>query len=241
MPAPALGPYGGTHGCGSAEPCSTEPCSAGWVGMIDVEVLAELGALAYLLVFALAALDVVFPVLPSEAAVILAGVLAWQGHLSIVAVGLAAAAGAIAGDHLSYGLGRWTSGDGGFRRSGSKLARLQAWAARQLEVRGPTILLVARFIPGGRTASTFMSGRLRFRLSRFSAITCLAGPLWAAFGASLGYLGGTTFHDHTLLATGLGVAVGVTLAALAELLLSRLGIYGRHQAEVTPAEDDLAA
>ncbi|MGH9229971.1 MAG: DedA family protein [Acidimicrobiales bacterium] len=95
--------------------------------MIDLNVLAELGVFAYLLIFGVAALDVVFPVLPSEATVILAGVLAWQGRLTIVAVGIAAAAGAIAGDHLSYGLGRWTS-RGGPRRSGSKVAR---WPGRR--------------------------------------------------------------------------------------------------------------
>jgi membrane protein DedA with SNARE-associated domain len=44
--------------------------------MIDLNALADLGLLAYLLIFGLAALDVVFPVLPSEATVILAGVLA---------------------------------------------------------------------------------------------------------------------------------------------------------------------
>jgi membrane protein DedA with SNARE-associated domain len=208
--------------------------------MIDLNALADLGLLAYLLIFGFVALDVVFPVLPSEATVILAGVLAWQGRLSIAAVGLTAAAGAIVGDHLSYGLGRWTSSDG-FRRSGTKVARLQAWAAQQLHVRGPTILLVARFVPGGRTASTFMSGRLRFPLARFSGITCLAGPLWAAFAASLGYLGGTTFHDHTLLATGLGVAVGVALAALAEIALRRFGIFGKQAPEVVAPDEDLAA
>jgi membrane-associated protein len=208
--------------------------------MIDLDALAELGLLAYLLVFGFAALDVVFPVLPSEASVILAGVLAWQGRLSIVAVGLAAAAGAIVGDHMSYGLGRWTS-RGGRRRSGGKVARLQAWAAQQLHVRGPTVLLVARFVPGGRTASTFMSGRLRLPLARFSAITCVSGPLWAAFGASLGYLGGTTFHDHTLLATGLGIAVGLSLAGLAELALRRFGTYGQPAPEDIATDDDLAA
>jgi membrane protein DedA with SNARE-associated domain len=86
-----------------------------------------------------------------------------------------------------------------------------------------------------------MSGRLRFPLARFSAVACLAGPLWATFGASLGYLGGTTFHDHTLLATGLGIVVGVTLAALAELALRRIGIYGKPAPEVLATEDDLAA
>jgi membrane-associated protein len=236
MPVRVLSPYGGSYACASAE--SRMPRAA--TSMIDLDVLGDLGLWAYVLIFGFAALDVVFPVLPSEATVILAGVLAWQGRLSIVAVGLAAAAGAIAGDHLSYGLGRWTSRSG-FRRSDSRIARVQAWAAQQLHVRGPTILLVARFIPGGRTASTFMSGRLRFPLTRFSAVTCLSGPLWAAFGTALGYLGGTTFHDHTLLATALGVAVGVTIAALAELVLRRFGTNGRPESEAIATDDDLAA
>jgi membrane protein DedA with SNARE-associated domain len=208
---------------------------------LDLNALADLGVWAYLLIFAFASLDVVFPVLPSEATVILASVLAWQGELNFPAIVVAAALGAISGDHLSYGLGRWTSRAGASRRSGGKVARLQAWAAQQLAIRGPTILLVARFIPGGRTASTFMSGRLRYPLTRFSVVICLAGPLWASFGASLGYLGGTTFHDRTLLATGLGVVVGVAIAALAELVLRRLGIYGRPSVQVTPVDDDMAA
>lgn len=209
------------------------------VAVIELDALGDLAAYAYLVVFALAALDVVFPVLPSETAVILGGVLAWQGRLSVVVVVLAAAAGAIAGDHLSYGLGRWTD-RGGREQASGRLARVQSWAAQQLRVRGPSILLIARFIPGGRTASTFMSGRLGFPLTRFSAVTCLAGPLWAVFGAALGYLGGTTFHDNTLMATGLGVLVGVTLAALAELVLKRRGAMGA-PADVEPAADDNVA
>src|SRR5918994_4309989 len=69
-------------------------------------------------------------------------------------------------------------------------------------MRGASILLVARFVPGGRTAGTFMSGRFHHPLSGFSTVTFAAGPLWAVFGASLGYLGGTTFHEHTVLSTG---------------------------------------
>ena len=211
--------------------------------MIDLNSLADLAGYAYLVIFALAALDVVFPVLPSESAVILGGVLAWQGRLGVVPLVLAASAGAIAGDHLSYGLGRWTHRGGRPQRSRTKAARVQAWAAQQLDTRGASILLVARFVPGGRTASTFMSGRLRYPLSRFSTVTFVAGPLWALFGASLGYLGGTTFHEHTLLATGLGIGVGVGIAAVVELGLARRG-GGRRGAGTladSVVDEDLAA
>ncbi|HEX6419057.1 MAG TPA: DedA family protein [Acidimicrobiales bacterium] len=193
--------------------------------MITLDLLVGLAAVAYLLVFALAAFDVVFPVLPSESAVILGGVLAWQGRLHPVPLVIAAASGAIAGDHLSYSIGRWTQRGRpqprrGDRRMG-KAERLQLWAGRQLDRRGPSLLVVARFIPGGRTASTFMAGRTAYRLRRFTPTVMAAGVLWASFATSLGYVGGRTFHDQTLLATGLGIALGVGFAALLEVTLSR--------------------
>jgi membrane protein DedA with SNARE-associated domain len=193
---------------------------------ITLDVLADMAALAYLLVLALAAFDVVVPILPSESAVILGGVLAWQGRLHPVPLILAAAVGAIAGDHLSYAIGRWTQRGRpqpkrrGDRRMG-KAERLQIWAARQLDRRGPALLIVARFIPGGRTASTFMAGRTAYPLRRFTPPIVAAGVLWASFATMLGYIGGQAFHDQTLLATGLGMALAFAFAAVVELVMSR--------------------
>lgn len=204
--------------------------------VITLDLLADLSALAYLLVLALAAFDVVMPVLPSETAVILGGVLAWQGRLHPVPLVLAAALGAIAGDHLSYSIGRWTQrgrpqpGHQRHRRMG-KAERLQVWAGRQLERRGPSLLIVARFIPGGRTASTFMAGRTAYPLRRFTPATVGAGVLWASFATMLGYVGGHAFHEQTLLATGLGLVLAVAFAALVELVMS-----WRERRRVTAAE-----
>jgi membrane protein DedA with SNARE-associated domain len=197
--------------------------------VITLDVLAELSALAYLLVLVLAALDVVFPVLPSESVVILGGVLAWQGRLHPVPLIAAAMVGAVAGDHLSYAIGRWTQRgrpqphlrhrDRPDRRLG-KAERLQVWAARQLDRRGPALLVAARFIPGGRTASTFMAGRTHYPLRRFTPATIGAGLLWASFATLLGYAGGEAFHEQTLLATGLGILLAIGFAALIELVMS---------------------
>jgi membrane protein DedA with SNARE-associated domain len=215
--------------------------------MITLDVLADMAALAYLLVLALAAFDVVVPVLPSESAVILGGVLAWQGRLHPVPLILAAAAGAIAGDHLSYAIGRWTQRGRpqphrrGDRRMG-KAERLQLWAARQLDRRGPALLIVARFIPGGRTASTFMSGRTAYPLSRFTPPVVAAGLLWASFATMLGYVGGQTFHEQTLLATGLGMLLALGFAVLVELVVSRLERRRGRVAEAAAGDaDDIAA
>ena len=217
--------------------------------MITLDSLSELAAVAYLVIFALAAFDVIVPILPSETAVVLGGVLAWQGRLNVVAVLAVAAVGAIVGDPLAYGIGRGTERFGrahrqAQRRASGKVQRLEAWAAHRLEVHGPVVLIVARFIPGGRTASTFVSGRLRYPVRRFGPVTIVAGILWAGFGTLLGYLGGTTFHDNTWLATGLGIGVGAVVAFTIEMVMSRTVGHPPDvapTAEVGKGDDDLAA
>src|SRR3712207_804026 len=61
---------------------------------------------AYLVVFAVAALDALFPVVPSEATAIAAGVSAGAGELDIALVVGAAGLGALVGDTSSYAVGR---------------------------------------------------------------------------------------------------------------------------------------
>ena len=57
---------------------------------------------SYLLIFGLAYLDVLFPLVPSETAVITAGVLSSTGNTHLSLAILAAATGAIAGDNTAY-------------------------------------------------------------------------------------------------------------------------------------------
>jgi membrane protein DedA with SNARE-associated domain len=207
--------------------------------VITLDFLADLAALAYVLVLVLAAFDVVVPVLPSESAVVLGGVLAWQGRLHVVPLILAAAAGAVLGDHMSYSIGRWTRrGRPQPAKDRGKVARLQAWAAEQLDKRGPVLLVIARFVPGGRTAATFIAGRTAYPLHRFTPTTIFAGLLWASFATALGYIGGSTFHDQTLLATGLGIALAIGFGALMELVTSWHRRRVQARAAVAQGSDD---
>ena len=82
------------------------------------------------------------------------------------------------------------------------------------------LLIIARFIPGGRTASTFMAGRTAYPLRRYTPTTIGAGFLWATFATVLGYIGGQAFHEQTLLATGLGMVLAIGFAGMVELVLS---------------------
>lgn len=60
----------------------------------------------YVFLFAVSALDVLIPLVPSETSIILAGVLASSGDLMLVLVIVFAACGAIVGDNVSYWIGR---------------------------------------------------------------------------------------------------------------------------------------
>jgi membrane-associated protein len=167
---------------------------------------------SYPLIFSVAMVDAFFPVVPSETVVIIGGNLAASGDLNLALVILLAAAGAIVGDNISYGIGMLI-GERTVKRwfSGEKSRRRLEWAERTLDERGAYIILIARFIPGGRVAVTFSSGYIpTFPWRRFIVYDSVAGLLWASYAALLGYFGGKTFEDHPWL--GLGIALGVALS-----------------------------
>ena len=63
----------------------------------------------YLIIFAVAVFDSILPIVPSETLVIIGGVSAGSGSLSIALVIVCAASGAFIGDYLSYLIGREAS------------------------------------------------------------------------------------------------------------------------------------
>jgi membrane-associated protein len=172
-------------------------------------------ALTYPVVFAAAALDVLLPVIPSETIVITASVLAAQGDLVIWGIVPAVALGAFLGDNLCYLLGR-AIGDPIADRLFSDekgQARLK-WAEDALHRRGAVLIGVGRFIPGGRTATTFAAGTLEMPYRQFVAADAFAAAVWALYVSMLGYLGGEAFQDSVWLplAASFGCAMGVGIA-----------------------------
>ena len=166
---------------------------------------------SYLIVFAVAMIDAFFPIVPSEATAIAAGVVAGAGGLSVELCILAAALGAIAGDNICFAIGHFL----GFRVerrffSGEKSQKRLQWAQRTLEQRGGMLIVVARFIPGGRTAVTLTAGLVRYPWRRFVVFDAAAAVIWASYAALLGYFGGRTFEKKPLY--GFLVAFAVALA-----------------------------
>lgn len=186
--------------------------------------LASASPWAYALVLAAAALDAVFPLVPSETTVISAGVLAGLGELSIALVIAAGATGALAGDNGGYALGRAF----GPRIERRVARKRRAWAQDKLMRRGGTILLIARFVPGGRTAATLTAGAVGMRWRRFLGFAAVAAVLWAAFAALVGYVGGKSFQDDPHLAFAL--AFGLTIVSFGAIELVRRLRLGRSTA-----------
>jgi membrane-associated protein len=155
------------------------------------------------------------PLIPSEAAVISAGVLAGRGDLDIGFVVCAAAAGAVIGDNSGYALGRFLAPRliPRIERS-ARLTRCHAWAERTLRRQGPMLFLFARFVPGGRTAVTVTAGLIRLSWPRFVLAIVPAALVWSSVAATLGYAGAQTVGERLYLLAPLAVAVAAIFLAL---------------------------
>jgi membrane-associated protein len=171
----------------------------------------------YAALFALAAIDGFMPLVPSETLAVSAGVYAASGDTNLAIVIAAAALGAITGDHVSYALGRRYGSRLETRRApGKRSSRVFAWARRQLAERGGSILIVCRYVPGARTATTLIAGAVRHPLRSFSPFDAAGGISWGAYTALIGYVGGSAFEDDPLLGLALGLGLALALAGLVE-------------------------
>jgi membrane protein DedA with SNARE-associated domain len=103
--------------------------------------------------------------------------------------------------------------------SSPKAQRRLDWAERTLDERGAYIIIIARFIPGGRTAVTFSAGYIpTFPWRRFIVYDVIAGFVWATYAALLGYFGGKTFEESPWLGLLIALAIALSLGFVVELV-----------------------
>lgn len=182
------------------------------------DLVANASGWAYAILFVLAFLDALVPIVPSETSVITAGVVASAGDLSLPLVILFAAAGAFAGDNTSYFVGAryGTRINERFFQSEKAKGRI-AWAQRQVEERGGELIVIARFIPGGRTVVTLSAGTLGYPWRRFVVFDAIAATIWAVYAALLGYLGGHAFEAQPWKGLLLAFAIAFAVTGAVEL------------------------
>ena len=168
-------------------------------------------------VFVISALDALLPFMPSDTTIIVVGVLVVPDPVRLVLLIVIGAAGAFAGDLLGYLIGR---------RSGGMLSRLtkdergrrrHRWVLMQLRKHGTLLILLARYVPGGRVATMLTAGALQYPTRKFLITEGVATLLWATFFALLGYAGGASYQEHPAMGMLLAFAIGIGLALLVEL------------------------
>lgn len=161
-------------------------------GDVGQWVLDVIGALGYLGLALLLIAENLFPPIPSEVVLPLAGFLVGRGELNLWGALTAATFGSVAGAVVLYGLGRW----GGRRlvlRYGKwlrvdeeRLRRAEGWFGRY----GDWIVLVARVVPVARSIVSVPAGTAKMPLPRFVVLTTVGSAAWNGFligaGVALG-------------------------------------------------------
>lgn len=166
----------------------------------------------------LIAVDGPFPVLPSETVLMSAASVAFGTHNTLGVAGLFVAAliGSVAGDFLVFGLGR--SSHRVLARATESEGGLSSWVRRHLLLRPGTVLVGARFVPGGRLVSTAAAGRFGLDLPRFFAGSVASSAAWSVYMLLIGLLLGPITGGSPLLSLLAGAVMAVLTAGLFALV-----------------------
>ena len=118
---------------------------------------------AYLVLLGLLIADAFVPVVPTQIVMITSGALTVYGGLSLPVTIAVGALGVFAGDLACYLLGRSAPDRRPPRHAEPGRARRVASRVTQgLRQPGPLVILLCRFVPGGRMAACFSAGRSRY-------------------------------------------------------------------------------
>lgn len=192
------------------------------------DVGRALGTWTYLLVGVLAFLETgafLGFVAPGETAVIVGGLVAGQGQISLLALIAIVWTCCLLGDLVAFELGK-RKGRAWLLRYGGRLKITEERLSQVeglLERHGPVMIVVGRFLGFVRPLVPFISGAGRMPLRRFLPYDVLAAGLWAITFCVLGFVFWrsidqlTTYVSRGLFAFGTTVAVIVGIVALIHL------------------------
>lgn len=161
-----------------------------------------------------------FPPIPSEAVLPLAGYLVGRGEMTLIAAIVVSTAGSVAGALILYAVGRY----GGravllryrwlFRASETDLDRADAWFDRH----GPKIVLFARMVPLARSIVSLPAGASEMPIVRFVVLTAAGSAVWNALLIVIGRAVGNRYDEVAEIlgrfSTPVGLLVVVVVAAL---------------------------
>lgn len=186
--------------------------------MTELLTMMATPAWVYLALFAFLTVDALVPVVPIQAIMITSGALTVYGGLELTVVIAVGALGMFAGDSIAFVLGRSTGSRLGALAAqfaprndapGSRTRRAAERFTRGLRRPGPLVVLLCRFVPGGRMASGYNAGRTGYPIRSFVGYDGAASLIWAAYGGLVGHLGGTAITQSAWRLFALAAAAAV--------------------------------
>lgn len=161
------------------------------------------------------ALETVFPPVPSEVVLPLAGYTASLGHYGLVAAVLWATAGSVLGALLLY----WAGAAWGQERVLAVADRLPLVGRRDVQRsidwfarHGRSAVLVGRLVPGVRSLVSVPAGLERMPLASFVGFTALGSLLWNSLLIGAGHQLGAQWHRVEAYVGGASQVFGTALA-----------------------------
>lgn len=177
-------------------------------------------------VFLLTLLETMFPPIPSEVVLPLAGMRAAQGPLGLAGVIAFATLGSMLGNFLWYLIARTIS----LERFRTFIDRHGRWLTmdwrdvekvqRHFERHGAGIVFVGRMVPALRTFISIPPGILRMPVARYLIWSTLGTAIWSAALAGGGYALGAGFERIEQVAAPL--TTGIVVLAVAWYLWRQL-------------------
>jgi membrane protein DedA with SNARE-associated domain len=187
-------------------------------------ITAVIRRLGYTGVAILTFLENLFPPIPSELVIPLAGFVASDGELRLGLVIAVGTAGSLAGATLWYAVGRqigeprlraWVHRHGKWLTVSPKdLDRSQEWFQRH----GASAVFLGRLVPGVRTFVSLPAGFTAMGVAPFLLYSALGTVLWTA---ALAYAGVILKSNFALVGDYINVATNAVLGVLALMLVRR--------------------
>jgi membrane-associated protein len=183
------------------------------------DLLAYSGLVACLVVLGLLVVEsglFVGVILPGDSLLFGAGLLVGTGAIQVPVAVLAASAwtGAVLGDTLGYGVGRWCGHSWLARGRQGRGRRFLAAAERMYARHGWFAIVICRWYPGIRAIVPTLAGVGRMHPVRFAAANALGALLWAVGMVLLGYAAAAVpwVRDAALWAMAVSIALTMVYA-----------------------------
>jgi membrane-associated protein len=161
-------------------------------------IINAVGPLTYVVLFVIVFAEtglVIFPFLPGDSLLFVAGTLSGTGHLNVLLVYFSLLIAAILGDTINYWIG-YRVGPKVFSKEGSKFFKKEYLERTRefYEKHGGKTIILARFIPIIRTFAPFVAGIGRMHYRTFLFYNVIGAFLWVTGFVFAGYFfGGLPF------------------------------------------------